>query len=969
MENILYEKGLKIVFWNIRSILNKIESVRTKLHDKNISILVITESWLKPDIPNTLIDIEGYATYRYDRSYNNDKGHLKRGGGILVYVRDTLSFDTLNGGLFNVSSSDIEFTTLCIKRPHTKRLYLISIYRPPNGNVKTAISTLENSLKFVPYIEKSDIFLGGDFNIDFGKNREENTKKLKHFATKHHLTQHVKDTTRPLQGNAIIDLIFTNCTNVQHAGTLPWNVSDHIPVLVNIKKRKAILEKVEFKGRSYRRFDENVFLNTLEGKNWRKFENSRDANIKWEILYKNVLNTLDEQIPVKTFTFPKSKPEWLVAELVEYMKDRDSLLKKASRTKDTQDKKAANKARNKTNRLIKSAKNNFIQEKLNEHRDNPKKFWEQIKSTYPTDKNNNPIRFSDQEGHALDKHQTATLINDYFTNIGPDLAKVANALSAHIDNPGNLEELNLQRPNCPELSLHYPSFEDFVKRIKEIKIFKSSGLPLVASRIWKVLFLNRPNLLYNIIKTAIDTKTFPNKWKKATVVPIPKVTKPIGPEDLRPISLLPLPGKIFEHLLHSQINNHLETYNLLTEFQNGFRSKHSTTQTVFNYTSELTNSYNNRQDAIAIYIDFKKAFDTVNHSILINKLPCFKFGDDISRLLKSYLTERTQTTFVNGQTSGETKITYGVPQGSVLGPKLFLMFINDLVSSIQHCKYYMYADDIVMFKNLSRENPELDLALFKQDIKSIERWCLVNELTINIKKTKLQYFPCNRGTNCTVFENNNICKIYNQELSYVNSFKYLGVDIDKNLSMKNYFDTVYKLVNHKLYLLKLIRTSLTIDAALSIGKSMILSLIDYGNIFLTGITQEDKSDLQKLQNRILRCCLNIVDPMDINTIEMHSLVNVEMIDKRRTSSLLTIVHRGIDDNKFDMLEHNIQTRHNDGRKIDLIWPRNEHVRKSSLYKGTSSWNNLSLEMRNSDLITFKNKVKEKVKLGEIQTMD
>ena len=376
----------------------------------------------------------------------------------------------------------------------------------------------------------------------------------------------------------------------------------------------------------------------------------------------------------------------------------------------------------------------------------------------------------------------------------------------------------------PKFKIQYPTRADLIKRINDIKVFKSSGLPLISSRIWKLVLQNNPELLCDILIASIDSNIYPRAWKMATVVPIPKISKPMGPEDLRPISLLPLPGKIFEHLIHSQLDSYLENNNLLTAAQNGFRSKHSTIQTIFDYLSDLTNAYNNNLDTITVYIDFKKAFDTVNHNILLDKLKTFNLDVNSCNLFRSYLTNRIQATFVNGCISEEGQITYGVPQGSVLGPKLFLMFINNLKTCIEHCKYFLYADDIV----------------YTLDKLAIENWCLQNDLTINIKKTKTQFFAANSNFNCIAFENHNICRIYDQDLCFVNTFKYLGVDIDRHLNFKSCYDSMYKLVNHKLYLLKLIRPALTVQAALSVGKSMILSLIDYGNIFLTTLTQDTR---------------------------------------------------------------------------------------------------------------------------------
>ena len=138
-------------------------------------------------------------------------------------------------------------------------MYLVMVYGPPNGNITRAIENLTNFLKFIPNQDKSDIIIGGDFNIDFSKSRKENTKKLKHFSSKHNLTQHIKDPTRSEDSSSVIDLIFAKCNYVKHSGILSWNLSDHTPVYILIKKDKTQLEKPEFMGRSYRNVDQQIF--------------------------------------------------------------------------------------------------------------------------------------------------------------------------------------------------------------------------------------------------------------------------------------------------------------------------------------------------------------------------------------------------------------------------------------------------------------------------------------------------------------------------------------------------------------------------------------------------------------------------------------------------------------------------------------------------------------------------------------
>ena len=159
-----------------------------------------------------------------------------------------------------------------------------------------------------------------------------------------------------------------------------------------------------------------------------------------------------------------------------------------------------------------------------------------------------------------------------------------------------------------KLYLHQPTILEISNWVKEIKNLKSSGWSKIASRIWKLLFERIPSLLAHMVETIFNTFVFPQCWKHATVIPLPEVSNITGPEDLRPISFLPLPGKIIEHLIYTQIDQFLETHALLTNRQNGFRMKRSTVYTFFDFASDLFTSYNDNLDVIAIYIDFKKSF-------------------------------------------------------------------------------------------------------------------------------------------------------------------------------------------------------------------------------------------------------------------------------------------------------------------------------------------------------------------------
>ena len=212
----------------------------------------------------------------------------------------------------------MESLVTVFKEKYTKKCYIITVYRPPNGDVDVFCDQLDKLCKSLPDRENSDIILGGDFNINFAKNSNHKSS-LTRISKRFSLTQYIKEPTRPLYGENIVDLIFCNSNKVQYTGLLNWNVSDYVPTLINIKKQKTFFE---FTGRSYRLFNEDMFINDLSILLTEERLNLiANVNDQWDLFFNAVKNTLDKMCPVRDFSFKKEKPPWLTHDLIELIKD------------------------------------------------------------------------------------------------------------------------------------------------------------------------------------------------------------------------------------------------------------------------------------------------------------------------------------------------------------------------------------------------------------------------------------------------------------------------------------------------------------------------------------------------------------------------------------------------------------------------------------------------------------------------
>ena len=275
---------------------------------------------------------------------------------------------------------------------------------------------------------------------------------------------------------------------------------------------------------------------------------------------------------------------------------------------------------------------------------------------------------------------------------------------------------------------------EVLKYLKAIDTCKASSVTNLATKVLKPALLALIDQLTFIYNLCLTLNVFPNDWKVASIVPLPKDGDMSKCTNYRPISLLPLPGKILEHIIHDRLITFCDTNNILNANQGGFRKGHSTSATVALFTNNLYKAINNQNISITTFIDFSKAFDTVNHEISLHKLDKIGVKGNTKKLIQNYLKDRKQRTNVNGIDSDLSTVTCGVPQGSVVGPLLFLIYINDLCNTIEFCSTYLYADDTVLVANaLTIADAHVRL---QHDLDNVANWCKGNKLSINIKKNK-----------------------------------------------------------------------------------------------------------------------------------------------------------------------------------------------------------------------------------------
>ena len=411
-----------------------------------------------------------------------------------------------------------------------------------------------------------------------------------------------------------------------------------------------------------------------------------------------------------------------------------------------------------------------------------KKTWDGIKTivNYKHKPNQKITELCFQGNKITNSRDIARTFNDFFTNIGPNLDK--NIPISHKPN-GISSSLGQRNLNSFIVSPTYP--QEIINIILNLDDKKSSGPHSIPVKLLKLASNHIAIPLSNIFNSSFQEGIFPNLCKTAKVIPIFKNGPRDSVNNYRPISLLPIFGKIMEKIMSVRLTNFLELHSILHPNQFGFRPGFSTSDSLISISETIRKSLDKKKYGCGVFIDLKKAFDTVNHTILIQKLEHYGIHDNALSWFMSYLKDRDQFVSVNSVDSDVNRIICGVPQGSVLGPILFLIYINDLPNISSKLKFFLFADDTNIFHD-SDNYFTLERTMNKE-LKKLYQWLILNRLSLNISKTNFVIFsPINKPkANVTLLINKHAIT----EASYV---KYLGVLFDSNLSFKHHINELSK---------------------------------------------------------------------------------------------------------------------------------------------------------------------------------
>lgn len=810
---------------NVRSLLNNFAEFKCHVFKFDYHVLGVTESWLSPNIDNDNLSLDGYEFIRQDRT------GMRRGGGVGIYVKSNLKYTVLKSECRQI----IEHIWLRVE-VQGQSIIVGNIYRPPNSNCQEFLNYFEDIL--IDFYANNDrILCFGDFNVNMLDNDASHVVQLNNILDTFNLCQMVSEPTRVSQFcSTLIDLICCNSNIVQDVGVRDVSISDHLLVYVKLNMITAETHNTQYLFRSLDRINLVQFQADLEGASWNSIYQIDDIDTKVEFLTTTILNVFNTHAPLKLKNNQKRPYSPWITDNIRFMKNlRNQALSRFRRTRDPIHWGYYKDLRNFTTTAIRAEKRAYLNQKFQNC--SLKEKWAELRK----------LNVLKNKTKNIPNHlKNVDDLNIYFTQI------------AQNNNNPKPDLLNFYKNNL----LHNQSFsfiqidEELVcKVILDIKskAFGADNLNIT------LISLCCPFIvpyIAHIINSCIGNSYFPRDWKLANVLPLAKVNNPTEFGQLRSISILPTFSKILEKVIELQIVSYVYRFNIIPPKQSGFRARYSCSTALSDIVDDVITSQDSGDATVLVLLDYTKAFDMIDHNIMVAILRYIGFVESASSLMFSFLSDRKQRVCLEGNKSDILVVKSGVPQGSILGPLLYSLYTFNIVRSLEYCQYHLYADDTQIYASFK---PSLAATITDQINSDLDALLKVSEdhlLKINPSKSAAILF-CHETYRYQLQETIKL-KLGNNMISFHDSVKSLGLIMDCKLKFKEHITLCLKKAYSMLKLIYSHRYYLSQKTKSMLCDALVLSHFNFADhLYGPFLDSLDMKRVQKVQNSCLRLIFGI----------------------------------------------------------------------------------------------------------------
>ena len=931
------ENKFSVVHYNIQSIANKLDLIETEL--RHFDVICLTETWLDTRTSDDFLLLKDYKLYRRDRNGDNH-------GGICVYVRNTIYSCRRN----DIELPDIECVWVEVIT-HNKKQLIGTFYRPPNSN-NTVISTIEDSIGLAFDTNIKDILITGDFNFDTLK--QVSNKKITDLCQHYNLKQLINEPTNFTEtSSTIIDLFLTaNISNVLLSGVgdpfLGQNLRYHCPIYCVLNFNKTQTPTYTRNIYLYDRGDYQSLSHDLRESDWNAIKNN-DIDVYANNLTEHITGLVNKHIPNKIIKCRKTDPSWLTNNIKRLIRKKKRLYDKFKKTKNMTELENYKHIRNQVTNEIRKSKSAEIEnlsEKLKDTNIRPTSWWKTLKSFIKPDQASSIPPLNREGIIYCNDNDKANILNQYFIE------------------QTVIEEENATLPTTLPLPAHkFDSItvtpDDVESTLKTLKLGKAAGPDAINNRILKELADSLSLPLSDIFNYSLSSGKLPSVWKLANVTPIHKKDDPSDVSNYRPISLLSTIGKVLEKIVHKYVFNFFRDNRVITSLQSGFIPGDSTVNQLVDVYNTFCKALDEGKEVRAVFCDISKAFDRVWHRGLLFKLQIAGISGSLLQWFTDYLHNRKQRVVLPGANSDWTSVNSGVPQGSILGPLLFLLYINDIVEDI-NSSIRLFADDTSLY--IIVDNPVEAANQLNSDLSKIHLWATKWLVKFNPAKSESVIFSRrqNKPYHPPVVLNQ-------KQVAEVTSHKHLGLVFSNDCSWHEHLEYLKAKTWSRINIMRKLKFKLDRRSLQTIYFSFIRPLLEYADVVWDNCTQYEVNDLEKIQNEAARIVSGATRLVSINSLSLET--GWESLSSRRKKHKLQLFFKMQNNLAPDYLSSLVPPTVGSTSAYPLRNSSNLHTlrAKTQLYFNSflpsviRDWNELPEEIRfSSSLGAFKYKLNRDV---------